>query len=86
MTEIQEVCAATDEIMRSNTTLQKSNEELLTNLNEVNKRVECVIYINISRIRSVCFCLQHPSVHHTSVFHHINSSRCLIEGYSFHCF
>ena len=58
MTEIQEVCAATDEIMRSNTTLQKSNEELLTNLNEVNKRVECVIYINISRIRSVCFCLQ----------------------------
>jgi len=40
MTEIQEVCAATDEIMRSNTTLQKSNEELLTNLNEVNKRVK----------------------------------------------
>ena len=53
MTEIQEVCAATDEIIRSNATLQKSNKELLTTLNEVNQRVECVIYIIISTIMSV---------------------------------
>ena len=45
MSEILEVCAATDEIIQSNATIQKSNKELLTTLNEVNKRVECVIIL-----------------------------------------
>lgn len=40
MSEILEVCAATDEIIQSNATIQKSNKELLTTLNEVNKRVK----------------------------------------------
>ena len=43
MSEIQEVCAATDEVIKSNAIIQRSNKELLTTLNEVNQRVMCVI-------------------------------------------
>merc|ERR1719158_1574097 len=40
MIEVQDVRAATDEIGRSKASAEKSNKNLITSLNEVNKKVE----------------------------------------------